>query len=594
MRRTGRFFRNMWYLSAPYFRSEEKWSAWGLLLLVLAINFVIVRINVLLNLNGGAWVNAMQQYDKPAFLRLMLTYEYSDEGPFGIIPGFVPLLVVYLAIWANGRYLHQWLQIRWRRWMTARFQQQWLAKRAYYQIQLQAETLGNDNPDQRISEDINSFIDSGLSIGLGFFANIVSLVSFLQVLWMLSFPITLLGFNIPAYLVWVALLYSLVASVLAHLIGRPLISLNFIRQRLEADFRFALVRLRENAEGVALYRGEADESRILSGRFSQIVANWRRIMSRNRFVNAFTSLVGQVGGIFPFFAAAPLYFTKKISFGTLSRVAGAFGEVQGAASWLVDNYMALADWAATLDRLATFQRSMDALQAVPETIVAVPPTSPDLVVHDLQLALPNGQGLLNVAGLRVPAGVSTVITGRSGMGKSTLFRALAGIWPFGRGRIEYPAGSVMFLPQKPYIPLGTLRRAVSYPAEPSSFAPGVVEAALEDGGLGALVPELDLDMAWAGRLSLGEQQRLALVRALLIRPDWLFLDEATASLDPEGEAALYQLLRERLPNTTVVAIAHRPELAAAHDNHLVLDREGGRPSLHQAFAPSARPGVPAE
>ena len=274
MRRYGRFFGNIWYLTGPYLKSEEKWSAWGLLIVVLAADFALVRINVLLNLNGGAWVNSLQQYDEKTFFHLLLTYEPSPDGPFGIIPGFVPLAVLALLILVNGRYMRQWLQIRWRRWLTAHYQAEWLSRRAYYQMQLQPETLGNDNPDQRISDDINEFVGNGLVLGFGFITNIVSLVSFLQILWILSFPITVLGIHIPVYLVWVALGYSVIGTFLAQLVGRPLVSLNFIRQRLEADFRFALVRLRENAEGVALYNGESDESHILSNRFAAIVANF--------------------------------------------------------------------------------------------------------------------------------------------------------------------------------------------------------------------------------------------------------------------------------------------------------------------------------
>ena len=299
-------------------------------------------------------------------------------------------------------------------------------------------------------------------------------------------------------------------------------------------------------------------------------------MSRNRLVNAFTYFFGQVAGVFPFFAAAPLYFSKQITFGTLTRVAGAFSEVQGAASWIVDNYMVLADWASTVERLAIFGHSLDAMRAQAGAIAVVPATSPDFAARDLDLALPDGSTLLQVAQLQLHKGSSTVLRGRSGAGKSTLFRALAGIWPFGRGTVERPAGRIMFLPQKPYIPLGTLRRVVTYPAPIDAYSSEVIVQALSDLRLGNLAKELDVDMAWGQRLSGGEQQRLAFARALLTRPDWLFLDEATASLDPRGEAEIYALLRERLPDTTVVSIAHRPEIAALHETVLTLERvEGG-------------------
>ncbi len=578
MPRWGRFFRNIWYLTGPYFRSNEKWSAIGLLVLVLAADIALVRINVLLNLNGGAWVNALQQYDEPSFYRLLLTYEANPEGPFGIVPGFIPLVALLLLIFVNGRYLRQWLTIRWRRWLTAHYQEEWLSGRAYYQMQLQAETLGNDNPDQRISEDIRDFVENGLVLGFGFIANIFSLASFLAVLWALSFPLVIFGIHIPAYLVWVALIYSVVGTLLAQVIGRPLVSLNYIRQRLEADFRYALIRLRENSEGVALYKGERDEGRILTGRFGSIVANYRAIMSRNRLVNAFTYFFAQVAAIFPFFAASPLYFSKQISFGTLSRVAGAFSEVQGAASWIVDNYMGLADWAATVERLATFGHSLDAMRATENAITVVPASGADYVVRDLLLKLPNGAVLMDGAQLEIRHGSSTVLRGRSGAGKSTLFRALAGIWPFGSGTVERPAGEIMFLPQKPYIPLGTLRRVVTYPAAIDAFSSEVIAAALADAGLPGLAPELDVDMAWGQRLSGGEQQRLAFARAFLAHPDWLFLDEATASLDPQGEAEIYHMLRERLPGTTVVSIAHRADIADLHETALTLERtpSGGR------------------
>ncbi len=575
MRALGRLLRNVWYLAGPYLRSEEKWSAWGLLALVLTADFALVRINLLLNLNSGSWVNALQQYDEPTFLQLMLTYLPSQEGPFGVIPGLIPLVTVALLIVVNGRYMRQWLQIRWRRWLTAHYQQKWLADRAYYRMQLQPETLGNDNPDQRIADDIRDLVESGLVLGFSFITNIVSLVSFLLLLWHLSFPITLFGVTIPAYFVWVALGYSVIGTILAQLVGRPLVPLNFIRQRLEADFRFALVRLRENAEGVALYAGERDEAHVLGSRFAAIVANFRQLMARNRLVNGFVYFYGQVAGVFPFFAAAPLYFSKAISFGTLTRVAGAFSEVQGAASWVVDNYQSLADWAATVERLASFGRSLDAMHAAGRGgITIVPGTGREFTARDLHVELPDHSVLLDGATLAIPPGSAIALTGPSGSGKSTLFRSLAGIWPFGTGTVERPVGKTMFLPQKPYIPLGTLRRAITYPAPVDAYSQADVTAALNDAGLAGLVPELDVLAPWGQRLSGGEQQRLAFARALLTRPDFLFLDEATANLDPPAEEKLYSILRERLPGTAVLSIVHRPELVAQHTARLDLHRGG--------------------
>jgi putative ATP-binding cassette transporter len=544
----------------------------------LAADLLLVRISVLINLNGGAWINALQSYDAKSFFNLLFLWEYGEDGPFGIIPGFVPLVVLAVLIVVNGRYMRQWLQIRWRRWLTARYQAEWLAKQAYYRLQLQPPTLGNDNPDQRISEDIRDFVETGLVLGFGFITNIFSMFSFLAILWELSFPIEIGGVSIPAYLVWVALLYAVAGTWLVHLVGKPLVSLNFVRQRLEADYRFALVRLRENAEGVALYAGERDEAQVLDGRFGAIVANFRRLMSRNRYLNAFTYCFDEIASIFPWFAATPLYFAKKITFGNLSRVAGAFGEVQQSASWIVSNYAVLADWGATVERLASFRRSLDAVHAAGDgNYVARSSADAAIAVDGLRLALPDGSVLLDHAALRFERGVSTAITGRTGGGKSTLFRALAGIWPFGSGTVTRPQGSVLFLPQKPYIPLGTLRRALSYPAAADAYSTAMAQQALEDAGLGHLAGELDRDAVWAQRLSGGEQQRLALARALLARPDWLFLDEATANLDPEGQADLYRVLKERLPGTGIVSIAHAPEVVALHDRHLVLRRgpEGG-------------------
>ena len=583
IRRLGGFLRDIWYLTAPYFRSEEKWSAWGLLLLVLVANLLLVRISVLININGGAWITALQNYDAPGFFNLLFLWEPGEDGPFGIIPGFVPLVTLAVIIVVNGRYMRQWLTIRWRRWLTARFQTEWLEKQAYYRLQLQPETLGNDNPDQRISDDTKDFVETGLVLGFGFVTNIFSLFSFLAVLWSLSFPITLLGVQIPAYLVWVALFYSVVGSFLAQVVGRPLVSLNFVRQRLEANFRFALVRLRENAEGVALYKGEADEAQVLHTRLDAIVANFRGIMSRNRALNAFVYFYSETASIFPWFAASPLLFAKTITYGTLARVAGAFGEVQQSASWMVDNYATLADWAATVERLASFKRALDAVHAAGDGgFQAASADAGQLAVANLNLQLPNGAVLLEDAAMRFEPGQSTVITGRSGSGKSTLFRALAGIWPFGSGTVTRPSGTILFLPQKPYIPLGSLRRALCYPAVANAYPNSELQAALVESGLGHLAPELDMETNWAQRLSGGEQQRLALARVLLTKPDWVFLDEATAALDPAGQAELYQVMREKLPRAGIVSITHDPQIAALHDRQLVLHGAEGGGTLRAA------------
>jgi vitamin B12/bleomycin/antimicrobial peptide transport system ATP-binding/permease protein len=573
IRKLGRFLRDVWFLSAPYFSSEERWSARGLLGIILVMNFSLVGLSVVLNFWSGAFMNALQSKDAAGFAHLLLTWEASPEGFLGIMPGFVAIATAYIAIAIYRTYLRQLLQIRWRRWLTARLQTSWLTDRAYYRLQLQnSASTTPDNPDQRIADDAGDFVDSALVLGLDFISKVVSIFSFVSILWALSGPARIFGITIPGYMVWVALIYSIAGTLLTQWVGYPLVRLNVARQRVEADFRFALVRLRENAEGVALYGGEADEARTLVQRFASIYENWRRIMTRTKALNGLIAGYEQVASIFGIVVAAPRYFAGQISFGQVSRVAGAFGEVQEAMSWIVNRYGDLADWAATVERLATFQHTLEeAHKAAAAGIAATVGTGPDLVVRNLRLNLPDGTTLVENGALHIQGGSGTVIRGPSGAGKSTLFRALAGIWPFGGGVVERPAGTVLFLPQRPYIPLGTLRRALSYPADVDAYPDAEAHAALTDAGLAALIPELDLDSHWAQRLSGGEQQRLALARALLTRPDWLFLDEATASLDPAAEADLYRILRERLPQTTVVSIAHRPEVIGPQDQQIIVE-----------------------
>jgi len=577
MRGLGSLLRSAWRLSAPYFRSEERWVARGLLAAMVAMSLFLVWITVILNGWYGQFYNAIQNKDFHGFLALIFWW---NNGPEGFMPGFDILVSVFIPVAIYRTYIRQWLQMRWRRWLTARIVNDWLSDRAYYRISLAADPqgAGTDNPDQRIAEDIASFTEYTLTLGLGLLSNVVTLASFLFLLWRLSGPLTVLGVTIPGYMVWVALVYAVVGSWLTHLVGRPLAFLNFQQQRFEADFRFALVRLRENVEGVAIQHGEAEERQVLSQRFSGIVGNWWRIMERTKLLSALVDGYDQIASIFPFAAAGPRYFAGAITFGALMQIVQAFARVQTALSWLVSSYDTLAQWQSQVARLTLFVEAIQAARSFSGAGAAVQQgAGPGWNARDLTLRLPDGTTLLDGAGLSFPKGGATLITGRSGAGKSTLFRALAGIWPFGSGTVERPPGTAMFLPQRPYIPLGTLRHALTYPAAPDAYPDAAVRGALDDLDLGTLAPALDTEENWSQRLSGGEQQRLAVARALLLKPDWLFLDEATASLDPDAEGELYRLLRERLPDTTVVSIAHRESVARFHERRLVLGRPAGEP-----------------
>lgn len=570
MRRIGPVLRDAWMLSIPYFRSEEKWSALSLLIATVALNLSLVGMTVVLNFWNGAFFDSIQAHDWHSFVQLIFLYKRTAHG---FLPGFCSIAVVYILVAVYGTFLNQWLQIRWRRWLTRQYLEDWMGDRTYYRMSLNARPggEGTDNPDQRISEDINSFVSNTLSLGLDLMSNVVTLFSFLGILWSLSGSITILHVTIPGYMVWVALIYAIVGTWLTHLIGRPLVRLTFNQQRVEADFRFALMRLRENTEGVALYHGETEERGELGTRFTGVVENWWQIMRRTRSLNMLTTGYGQVANIFPIVVAAPRYFSGAIPLGVLTRISDGFGQVQSAMSWFLNNYANLAAWSATVERLGTFKRSIDAARAHASEGPRRRTEGQDVVMDDVSLMLPNGQPLMEHAWLRLRPGELIVITGASGGGKSTLFRALAGIWPYGSGTITLPAGASLFLPQRPYLPLGTLRRAATYPADAAAISEAELIATMTDCGLGHLLTELEDNRNWAQVLSGGEQQRLAIVRALLLKPEWLFLDEATANLDPEAEAALYALLRERLPKTTLISIAHRELVARLHDRRVEVD-----------------------
>jgi putative ATP-binding cassette transporter len=574
------FLGDIWALTKPYWQSEEKWRSGLLLGVIVALHLGTVYLNVVFNKWNNLFYNTLQDKNFDAFLHQFIRFCY--------------LAVIFIVIAVYRVYLRQMLEIRWRRWLTDHYVGHWLGGRAYYRLQL-AGGDGMDNPDQRISDDIASFINQTLVFCLGLMESVVTLVSFTFILWGLSGTLHVAGFAIPGYMLWVAIVYSGIGTWLAHRIGRPLIMLGYRQQQYEADFRYSLVRLRENAEGVALYGGEGEEARNFSERFTHIVRNWWDIMRRQKKLTWFSAGYGQVAMVFPFIVAAPRYFSGAIQLGGLMQTASAFGQVQGALSWFVDAYTGLAAWKATVDRLTGFERSLT--QAARATDARVDyregPAGGAIAVENLDVHLPDGAVLLRDVQLTLPPGSRTLITGPSGCGKSTLFRAISGLWPHCRGRIGMPAGErILFLPQKPYLPVGTLRRAIAYPDSADRYDDPTIRAVLAQCGLDSLNDRLDDHDHWAQRLSLGEQQRLAVARALLLRPRWLFLDEATSNLDEAAEQALYRLLTQTLIDTAIVSIAHRPTLGVFHNRQIDFTENGGEPR-YRLEAPEPIP-IPAQ
>jgi putative ATP-binding cassette transporter len=570
MRRMGASLAEAWRLTRPYWTSAERGR--GLLLLgaVIALNLALVGMTVVLTYWQRAFYNALEQKDAAAFWSLLLL---GGEAEGTWFPGFCVLAAAYILIAVYQLYLRQALEIRWRRWLTELYLQDWLADRAYYRIAL--TDRDTDNPDQRIADDIRLFVGNTLALGIGLMRSVVTLFSFIFVLWALSGPLEVFGIAIPGYMVWVAVIYSVLGTWLAHLIGRPLIRLNFLQQKVEADFRYALMRVRDNVEGVALYGGEADERRGLSEQFRALMENWWAIMLATKRLTFFTAGFTQVASIFPIVVAAPAYFAGRIPLGGLIQTSSAFGQVQGALSWFVDNYRELTEWRATVERLTRFEQAIQAARAAQDGLRVASGEQDAIALDGATLMVPGGRKLIGDASLRLARGESVLVTGASGSGKSTLFRALAGIWPFGQGAVRVPAGArLLFLPQRPYLPLGTLRRAVTYPLDAATVPDAAIREALEAVNLPALAGRLDEEDAWDRTLSGGEQQRLAFARALLVKPDFLFLDEATASLDPAAEEQLYTLVKRRMPGTAILSIAHRPAVAQFHDRRLnVTDQQ---------------------
>ncbi|MET0531970.1 MAG: ABC transporter ATP-binding protein/permease [Microvirga sp.] len=529
---------------------------------LIALNLAQVALNVRLSFFSRDMFNAIQDKDATAFWYQLFVI-------------FTPLAAVFVTVALIDILLQYVLTIRWRSFLNTYYVGEWLGDGAHYRMQLTSQ--GADNPDQRISEDLRKYVDSTYSLSIGLMNQAATLVSFVAILWTISAGFTFPGtsYEVPGLLVWVCAGYAILGTWITHLIGRPLIGLNFEHERVEANYRFSLARLREYPEQIAILSGEAAEKENLSHRFAQIVDNYMRIALRIMKLNTFTAAYFQANVVVPYILTAPYYFAGKITLGQMQQVNGAFSQVTSALTYFIQIYTTLADYKAVLDRLTTFEGAIASAQRVGgESKLAVTPApGGELRLKNLNVRLPDGTALMHANGLSFRPGERTLMTGPSGSGKSTLFRAIAGIWPFGEGEVLVPEGqSMMLLPQRPYIPIGTLRDAVTYPGRVDTYSDQEIAEALRIAKLPQIADRLDEERAWGQTLSLGEQQRLAVARALLARPDWLFLDEATAALDEPTEAEIYEIIRKRLPETTVVSIGHRSTLLGYHDRRIDLKR----------------------
>lgn len=559
------FWRAAWKLTRAYWYSAEKWQARGLLALIIGLNLAHVYLLVLLNAWNNTFYDALQNMDKDGF--------FSALKYFGL------LAAIYIIVAVYQLYLQQMLEINWRRWLTVNYLDAWLKDHVYYRM----EIIDNrtDNPDQRISDDLRLFAASTLTLAIGLLQAVVTLVSFIAILWNLSGTVTIpLGSRqvvIPGYLVWTAVGYALVGTWLTVKIGRPLVGLNFFQQRYEADFRFSLVRLRESSESVAFYKGEGQERSGFLDSFRKVYSNFWELMVQRKKLTWFTSGYFQIAIIFPFIVAGPRFFAGQIQLGGLMQISSAFRQVQESLSFIIDSYADLAEWQAVVNRLVGFIDHMEQVALTPAggEIRAVPTSSGQFRTQGLAVHLPDGSRLLQPVDLIIEAGDSILITGPSGCGKSTLLRSLAGLWPFGSGNVLFPEKqTIMFVPQRSYMPLGSLRDAILYPHVGHSIDDTIVRSVMCRCRLDGFIDQLGRRENWAHILSLGEQQRIAFARILLTRPEWLFLDEATSALDESTEYRLYGTVREYLAGTTVVSVGHRNTLQRFHRKRLDITAGG--------------------
>jgi putative ATP-binding cassette transporter len=553
------------WLTAPD-RGNARWLIAGLLLLTL----LQVGIQIRFNIWNRDFFNALENRDGAAFRQQIFF--------------FLGLAAVSMGVAVNQLYMKQLIQLRWRQWLTTHLLQAWLREGRHYQLEMaQSEA---DNPDQRIAEDVRVATDLAVDFATGLLSSLLMLAAFIGILWTLSgaLHLTLMGreLDIPGYMVWAALSYALLGTFLTWIVGRPLVRLNVARTTAEADFRFGLNRARESGEGIALIGGEADERRGLGRLFGSVAHAVRGLMRSQRNLMWLTSAYGTLAMIFPTIVASPAYFAGVITLGGLMQIGAAFGQVQNSLNWFVDNFGRIAEWRSAVSRIVVFRdmiEELDTLVADPEqpTITIAEGAEDLLAFRSLEVAFANGTTVIADASAEIRAGERVLIQGESGTGKSSLFRAIGGLWPWGAGQIEIPPrGSMMFMPQRPYLPLGTLSAALCYPAGPDGFMPEEQAQALKRVGLELLAAQLGEEERWDRVLSLGEQQRLAFARLLLHKPRWIFMDEATAALDEANQDAMMQLVLDELPEAALVSIGHRPGLAAFHTRTLTLVRaEGG-------------------
>ncbi len=552
-----------WQLIRMFWQSEERYFAYSMLFLVIFFTIVLVGFDVAFTTWYNYFYDALQDYDA--------------RGTIDLLAIFCFMAAVYIVLFVYRYYMQAFLALRWRQWLTKEFINRWLKKRSYYYL----ETFDKqtDNPDQRIQEDIQSLVINSLILTVGLINSIVTIFAFIYVLWRLSGVINLsLGsfgtWHIPGYLVWVGIVYAAFGTWIAFKVGRPLIMLNFEQQRREANFRFAAIDVRAHSEQVALYRGEENQKGIMGKIFQGVLDNWYAIILRQKILFWFTSGYNQIAVLLPLLVALPNYFNKIFRLGDLMQAIRAFGQIQDAMSFLINSYPQIAEWRAVIRRLLTFLNHMYELDALakhrnkftisygPENIIST---------KDVTIVTPKGKTLLQNIDQTFNAGQHYVIKGPSGIGKSTFVRTLAGIWPFGQGNISLPDNkNVIFLPQNSYMPLGTLKEALLFPDKIANVSDEELLGLLDDCDLGHLKPQLNQVERWPEILSGGELQRVAFARLLVQKPDWVFMDESTSSLDLAHEKEVYRLLKDKLPHCTVVSVGHRPSLDDYHDVEIDL------------------------